>query len=74
MEKFFLKVGSIVIIFFGFYICINPKYFSEKIEKFYRNYPIIRYANEKQFKSRTWLIRLSGVIVILVGLICILTG
>ena len=58
MEKIFLRIGSILIIFLGCYMCINPKYFSEKIEKFYRNYPIIRYMNEKQFISGTWLIRL----------------
>lgn len=69
-EENALRLASIVILSVGLYICARPASVAERIKKFYSQYPIIRYAGSKQLTSRSNLVRLFGVVLIIVGIIC----
>lgn len=70
VEKNLLRLASILILCVGIYVVARPAAVSERIKAFYSNYPIIRYAGEKQLTSRSGLVRLVGVVLIIVGFLC----
>lgn len=69
MEKEILRIINILIMLAGFYIFIKPAVVAAKIKLFYSNYPIIRYSGEKQLTSRLGFIRCTGITMIIVGLL-----
>ena len=71
VEKNLLRLASILIFSVGAYLCLRPASVAEKIKLFYRGYPIIRYAGEKQLTSKSSLVRLVGVVLVIVGIICL---
>jgi uncharacterized membrane protein HdeD (DUF308 family) len=70
IEIIFLGLLSILILCLGIYVVIHPVVASERIKRFYMNYPLIRYAGEKQLTSRPFLVRLVGIIIIILGSLC----
>jgi uncharacterized membrane protein HdeD (DUF308 family) len=70
-ETILLRMASILIICVGIYVFARPIVVSEKIKSFYSNYPIIRYAGEKQQTSRLGFVRFIGATFIIVGFICL---
>jgi len=66
-NKNILCLSGIIILFFGIYIVARSVFVSEKIKKFYSNYPIIRYVGEKQLTSRPCFVRVFGVILMIIG-------
>ena len=71
VEKNLFRLASILISCVGAYVCLRPASVAEKIKLFYSGYPIIRYAGEKQLTSRSSLVRLVGVVLVIVGIICL---
>jgi hypothetical protein len=69
VEKNLLRLASILISCVGVYVCLRPASVAEKISLFYREYPIIKYDGEKQLTSRSGLVRLVGVVLVIVGII-----
>ena len=51
---------------------VRPDTVSKKIKRFYSNYPIIRYAGEKQLTSRSSFVKLLGIVFIILGLLIFL--
>jgi hypothetical protein len=70
IEQYLLYLASILIACVGAYVCLRPAFVAKKIKVFYSGYPIIRYAGEKQLSSRTGLVRLVGIVLVIVGIIC----
>jgi hypothetical protein len=70
VEKDLLRLASILICCVGAYVWFRPAFIAEKIGHFYSRYPIIRYAGEKQLTSRSRFVRLIGLVVFVVGIIC----
>jgi hypothetical protein len=70
VEKIALHLASILILCVGIYVVARPVTVAEKIKSFYSNYPIIRYAGDKQLTSRLGFVRLIGVVLIVVGFLC----
>lgn len=68
IEKTFSYIVCILILCIGVYVVVRPVFVSEKIKKFYSNYPIIRYAGDKQLTSRSCFVRFLGIILIIIGL------
>jgi uncharacterized membrane protein HdeD (DUF308 family) len=64
---------SVLILCVGIYAVVRPVALSERIKKFYSNYPIIRYAGEKQLTSRSGFVRLFGIILIILGALAFLS-
>ena len=73
VEKTLLRLASILISFVGAYICFRPTFVAEKIKSFYSEYPIIRYAGDKQLTSRSSLMRVIGIVLVIVGIICVIS-
>jgi len=71
VEKNLLRLASILISCVGAYVCFRPAFVAEKIKLFYSRYPIIRYAGEEQLTTRYNLVRLAGVVIVIVGIICL---
>lgn len=69
-KKNILSLVSIFILCLGIYVCARPVPFAEKIKSFYSKYPIIRYAGEGQLTSRLHFVRIFGVVLIIVGIVC----
>lgn len=69
-EKNLLRLASILLLCVGIYVFARPVAVAESIKSFYSNYPIIRYAGEKQLTSRSGFVRLVGAILIIVGFLC----
>jgi hypothetical protein len=69
-EKIFLFIFSLLIIAGGFYVFAKPHSIASFLKIFYGNYPIVRYAGEKQLTSRPIFIRFGGIVIIIVGLVC----
>jgi hypothetical protein len=72
-ENNFLRVSSILILCVGIYVFARPDAVAERIKIFYSNYPIIRYAGAGQLTSRSIFVRLFGVMLIIVGVLCFLS-
>jgi uncharacterized membrane protein HdeD (DUF308 family) len=70
MEKLLLRIISIFIIVFGIFLLIKPTVVAEKLKSFYRGYPLVHYAGERQLTSRPQFIIVAGIVIIIVGLIC----
>jgi hypothetical protein len=68
-EKVILYSLAALTTFGGFYIAIKPQPISSFLKTFYSNYPLVRYAGEKQLTSRPVFIRLFGSVIILAGLV-----
>ncbi len=69
-EKTALQITSILILCVGIYVCARPAAVAEKIKIFYSNYPVIRYAGAEQLTSRSIFVRVLGVVIVIVGLLC----
>jgi uncharacterized membrane protein HdeD (DUF308 family) len=69
LENNLLRLASIIIICVGLYVLSHPAAVAEKVKRFYSEYPIIRYAGEKQLTSRSQFVRIVGVVLIVVGII-----
>ena len=68
METAVRFLFSILILSLGSYIFIKPNTISKMVTRFYSNYPIIRYAGQKQLTNRPIFIRIFGIAIIMVGL------
>jgi hypothetical protein len=73
MENIILRIFSLLLICLGGYVFFRPVVVSEKITKFYSNYPIIRYSGEKQLTSRPGLVRVVGAVIAVVGTLCLIS-
>ncbi len=73
LEKNILRLVSILILCAGIYVCVEPASVAERLKSFYSTYPIIRYAGAKQLTSRTHFVRLIGIVLIIVGILCFLS-
>jgi hypothetical protein len=71
MEKEILRIISLFIVLGGLYIFLKPDIVAAKIKVFYSNYPLIRYAGEKQLTSRQGFVKSAGIVIIIIGLICL---
>jgi len=71
-ENFLRLASSILILCLGIYMLVRPDTVSKKIKRFYSNYPIIRYAGEKQLTSRSSFVKLLGIVFIILGLLIFL--
>jgi hypothetical protein len=71
IEKNLLRLASLLICCAGAYVSFRPKSIAEKIQHFYSRYPIIRYAGEKQLRSRSGFVRLMGIVLFIVGIFCL---
>lgn len=69
-EKNALRMTSILILCVGIYVCARPADVAEKIKTFYSNYPVIRDAGAEQLTSRSIFVRILGVVIIILGLLC----
>jgi len=72
MEKFFLGAAALLIIGLGVYVMARPVFISDKLKKFYSNYPLVRYAGDKQLTGRSGLIRIAGVVLVILGIVGLL--
>lgn len=52
----------------GTYVVLKSEHVAILIKKFYRNYPILRYASDRQLTARVFVVRILGFTFILVGL------
>lgn len=68
IEKIILYFFAALITFGGFYVLLKPYSISSFLKKFYSNYPLVRYAGEKQLTSRPIFIRLVGIVIIFIGM------
>jgi len=60
---------SFAILTVGLYVLLRPQIVANKLRKLYGKYPLVYYAGDKQFNSRLFFIRLSGGVLIFVGLV-----
>ena len=70
IEKTLLYLVSIALLCLGAYIYLRPISVARKIQLFYSKEPIIRYAGEKQLTSRPVFVRLLGIVIGIIGIIC----
>lgn len=70
LEGNILRLIGILISAFGIFLLCKPALIADKLKSFYSNYPLVRYAGDKQLRSRPGLVRVAGVVFIAVGLIC----
>jgi hypothetical protein len=61
------------IILLGAIIAAKPSFWSELLFKFYKDYPLVRYAGEKQLRSRNSFMFFLGILLIVLGLLGILS-
>lgn len=73
VEKLLLRLAAVGVIFLGAFVCIRARTVSAKISSFYSNYPLVRYAGKEQLKSRPVYIRIIGVVIALVGVLCLVS-
>jgi hypothetical protein len=71
IENSLLRLASILICCVGAYAVFRPGSVAERIKHFYSRYPIIRYAGERQLTSRSGFVRLIGIVLLIVGIICL---
>ncbi|MFH2138365.1 MAG: hypothetical protein ABII88_07625 [Candidatus Omnitrophota bacterium] len=60
---------AIILVLFGIMIIIRHNKVAKVLEDFYKKYPFIRYASDKQFKMRPIFIISVGVTIIFIGII-----
>jgi uncharacterized protein YjeT (DUF2065 family) len=65
-----LRLASILVSCIGVYVWFRPDPAAEKIEQFYSRYLIVRYAGDKEMTRRFTFLRLIGIVLFIVGLIC----
>lgn len=73
MTKIMSYTISLAIIFFGFFLILKSSLVAEMLSKFYSKYPIIRYANKDQLKGRKLFIIILGIVVLVMGFICLIS-
>lgn len=71
-EKVILYSLGALTTFGGSYIVVKPQPISSFLRTLYSNYPLVRYAGEKQLTSRPVFIRFFGIVIIFAGLVGIL--
>lgn len=71
VENNLLRLAGIVIACVGAYILLRPTIVAEKIKGFYSGYPIVKYAGEKRLTSRSAFVRAIGIVLIILGIICL---
>lgn len=55
----------------GLFALVNPEKVGEKISSFYRSYPLMRYADDRQFRTRNGFVRAMGLCLAVLGLLAI---
>ena len=60
-------VVSTIVLLFGIFVILRAQLIALKLKEFYLNYPVIRYAGEKQLTTSPIYIVVFGVILILIG-------
>jgi len=68
-EKDILRLGSILILCVGIYVCLRPATVAKRIKAFYSSYPIIRYPGEKQLTVRPHFVVCIGIVLMLVAVL-----
>jgi hypothetical protein len=67
-----MVVIAYAVIAVGAFLILSPDCAARGLKKFYRNYPFIRYASDRQFETRKVFIVLLGITFVLVGLVALL--
>lgn len=73
MEDILLGIISLGIIALGIFLILKPNLVADKLSRFYSNYPIVRYAPDKQLKSRNSYVITLGIVIIITGFVCLLS-
>ena len=68
-----LVIASLLIIGFGVFIIFKSTLVAEKLKRFYSRYPLVRYAGEKQLSSRNSYVVALGIVIVLVGIVCLVS-
>ena len=63
---------AFAIMIFGAFLILRADRVARGLKTFYRNYPLIRYANDKQFETRRIFIIVLGITFLIAGLIALL--
>lgn len=69
----FLVAIAIGIMVFGFFIILRPGLIAQNLQKFYSRYPLVRYAGERQLRSRNPFVIILGIVIFIVGFIALLS-
>lgn len=59
--------GGMLLISLGAFICARPTTVAATLQRFYRGYPLVRLAGERQLRSRSRFIILMGVAFVTLG-------
>lgn len=68
MNPIIEKAVCLLMIAFGLFVFRKPKYVSEKLKAFYSQYPLVRYAGERQHTSRPVFLQVFGLVFIIMGI------
>ncbi len=60
-------IGGALFIVLGVYLLLQPSKFAKTLQQFYSNYPLVRYAGQKQLRSRNSFVVGLGITFITVG-------
>jgi len=71
MKSVILTIGALGIIGVGFLLTVKPHLVAEKLRSFYKKYPLVRYAGDRQLTSRPSYITALGIVIGLIGLFCL---
>ena len=55
----------------GIFIVFRPMVIVDSLKRFYRQYPLVHYAGDKQLTSRLFFVRMLGVVFILLGAVAL---
>lgn len=69
LENYLLRLAGILISCLGAYVFWKPEIIANKVKMFYMEYPIIKYAGEKQLTSRNGFVRIVGALLFIIGII-----
>ena len=72
-ETVFQTMGALILVGIGLFLVLKPGRVAEALKGFYSNYPLVRYAGERQLKSRNSFILILGVALILLGMVGLLS-
>jgi hypothetical protein len=72
MSKLALVAIAIGIMVLGFALIMKPGFVAEKLQRFYSEYPLVRYFGSKQLRSRSSYLVLLGVTIVVLGFLALL--
>ncbi len=73
MSETLLKtIGALIPVGIGLLLVLKSGPVAEALRRFYSNYPLVRYAGQRQLKSRNSFVLILGVVLILLGMLGLL--